>query len=264
TALVTRSEDHVLAEHLLGAKNVHHLRLGVDKAVFGPHRADRGGVKAAYRIPADRIVVLFVGRIDVGKNIHTLASAMERVIGRGVPLHLVAAGLGPATEEVKNRLGDHVSLPGFVPPGDLAKLYASVDCLALSSEVEIRSMAGVEAMASGCPVLVSKQSGVAELFDHTPAMRTVRSGEDNWAEALSSFAAAPERRDEMRAAALDYSRNHLASWRDVLAEDLFAVWKDVSGRVIGAGEHNQNIPPKSGNVTTLGGRQYQLSGQRRA
>jgi len=228
TALVTREEDHVLAEKILGKEHVHHLRLGVDKAVFGPHRADRSGVEQEYNIPPGHIAVLFVGRIDVGKNILTLVDAMEKCIAAGTPLHLIAAGQGPASAYVKQRLGAHASLPGFVPPEKLARLYASVDCLALSSEVEIRSMAGVEAMASSCPVLVSRKSGVAQLFNHTPAMQTVESGVANWAEALRLFAADPALRQRMRVAALDYSRNHLASWNDVLAEDLFIVWKEAA------------------------------------
>ncbi len=228
TALVTREEDHVLADNILGKEHVHHLRLGVDKSVFGTHRADRPGIESKYNIPPGRIVVLFVGRVDVGKNIHTLTAAMESLIAEGAPLHLVTAGLGPATEEVKKRLGDHASVPGYVPPDELARLYASVDCLALSSEVEIRSMAGVEAMASSCPVLVSQKSGVAQLFNHTPAMKTVESGVGNWAQALREFTNDPALRQTMRMAALDYSQNHLAGWQDVLAEDLFEVWKEAA------------------------------------
>lgn len=227
-ALVTREEDHALADSILGQDHVHHLRLGVDKTMFGPHRANRAEVERLYGVPVGRILVLFVGRVDVGKNIYTLAQAMEKLIAQGVPLHLVCAGVGPASGEVKKRLGDHVSLPGFVAPPDLAQLYASVDCLALSSEVEIRSMAGVEAMASGCPVLVSRKSGVAQLFKNTPAMQVVDSGVENWAEALRAFAASPAKRQSMREAAIAYSRDHLASWQDVLAEDLFAVWQKVA------------------------------------
>ncbi|MDX2027401.1 MAG: glycosyltransferase [Alphaproteobacteria bacterium] len=228
-ALVTREEDHKLAENILGKAHVHHLRLGVDKDMFGPHRADRAGVERDYAVPPGRILVLFVGRVDVGKNIYTLAGAMEKLIGEGVPLHFLCAGVGPAAEEVKKRLGAHVSLPGFVPPHELARLYASVDGLALSSEVEIRSMAGVEAMASGCPVLVSRQSGVAQLFKHTPAMQVVDSGVENWTGALRGFAVDPALHQMMREAAITYSRDYLASWQDVLAEDLFAVWQRAVG-----------------------------------
>ncbi len=75
--------------------------------------------------------------------------------------------------------------------------------LALSSEVEIRSMAGVEAMASGCPVLVSRKSGVVDLFNHTPAMLPVESSVDNWVSALRLFVLDTARQKMMHDAALD-------------------------------------------------------------
>jgi glycosyltransferase involved in cell wall biosynthesis len=227
-ALVTREEDHVLADTIIGTTRVHHLRLGVDKAMFGTHRADRAGIENKYQVPAGRIVLLFVGRVDVGKNIHTLVDAMAAQIANGASLHLIAAGLGPAADEVKRKLGAHATMAGYVVPDELARLYASVDGLALSSEVEIRSMAGVEAMASGCPVLVSRKSGVAQLFNNTPAMQVVDSGVENWTQALQNFAQNKDKRDAMRDAALEYSLHHLASWQDVLAEDLFSVWRNVA------------------------------------
>lgn len=227
-ALVTRREDHDFAEAILGADHVHHLRLGIDKNLFNPARRDRTALEKTYNIPDNKIILLFVGRVDIGKNIYTLVHAMTRLIAKGLPLHLVVAGKGPASTDVKNILGENVTLAGYVMPDDLAKLYASVDGLALSSEVEIRSMAGVEAMASGCPVLVSAKSGVAVLFNNTPAMQVVESGEDHWAAAIEEFATNPTKRAAMRDAALDYSANHLARWIDILTDDVFAVWQKAA------------------------------------
>ncbi len=224
----TRAEDHALAESMLGRSRVGHLRLGIDKRLFGPHRADRARVEAELALPKDRILVLFVGRLDVGKNIHTLVDAIATLRAEGVPLHLITAGVGPAEADIRRKLGPAATIAGYVQPCELARLYASVDMVALSSEVEIRSMVGVEAMASGCPVLVSKKSGVAELFDDTPAMRVVDSGAAAWAEALRQTAACAPMRAGMRAAALDYSRRCLAPWREVLDEDLFSLWREAA------------------------------------
>jgi glycosyltransferase involved in cell wall biosynthesis len=228
TALVTRAEDHAFAERLIGEEHVHHLRLGIDRNMFGPHRRNRIGMENDYNIPPGRIVVLFVGRVDAGKNIYTLIGAVEKLIADGLPLHLITAGIGPAIEDVQRRLGENAATPGFVMPDDLARLYASVDVLALVSEVEIRSMAGVEAMTSGCPVLVSKKSGVAELFNHTPAMITVEGDVEPWAKALREFAANAARQKTMRETALGYAHDHIAGWHDVLAGDLFAVWQKAA------------------------------------
>jgi|HubBroStandDraft_1064217.scaffolds.fasta_scaffold31790_2 glycosyltransferase involved in cell wall biosynthesis len=230
----TRAEDHDLAASILGRNRVGNLRLGIDKQVFGPHRADRAGVEAEYGIPAGQLTVLFVGRLDVGKNIHTLVDAMVRLRAEGLPLHLVTAGVGPAEADIRAKLGSAATVAGFVAPDDLARLYASVDLVALASEVEIRSMVGMEALASGCPVLVSQKSGVAELFDFTPAMRVVESGVAAWTAALRDVAPNAVRRAGMRLAALAYAERHLASWREVLDEDLFALWREAAAEPVTA------------------------------
>jgi len=224
-ALITREEDKIFAEGILGKDRVHYLRLGADRTMFNPARRNRAEIEQKYNIPPDRIVAMFVGRLDVGKNIYILIEAAEKLIAEGIPLHIITAGIGPAADDLRKRLGSNVSVPGFVPPDDLAKLYASADLLTLPSEVEIRSMAGVEAMASGCPVLVSEKSGVAKLFHNTPAMLPVESGAEAWTKAIRQFATSPEMRESMRSVAVEYGKNHLASWQDVLSEDLFNIWR---------------------------------------
>ena len=228
-ALAMRAEDRALAESVLVPAHVHYMRRGIDKTVYGPFQRHRAAVERDYGIPPGRIAVLFVGRVDVGKNIYTLIEAMARLIAEGLPLHLVVAGVGPAAVDVEKKLGNRVSLPGFVPPTELARLYASVDVLAVSSEVETHSMVAVEAITSGCPVLVSCKSGVAPLFGNTPAIETVESGVADWAAALRDFVAQPKKREAMRAAAVDYSCVHVASWHDVLAQDLLDVWQKAAG-----------------------------------
>ena len=184
-----------------------------------------GGLHHPACIAQDQVVALFVGRVDIGKNIYALIEAAESLIKKGVKLHVIVAGIGPAMEDVRLRLGSHASLPGYVQPAELARLYASVDVLALTSEVEIRSMVGGEALVSGCPLLVSEKSGVAPLFHNTPAMQIVESGAENWTKALGDFAADRGKRELMRMAAMNYGRNYLASWQDVLSVDLLPVWQ---------------------------------------
>ena len=50
-ALATRAEDQAFAENILGPARVHHMRRGIDKDMFGPHRRDRAGIERDYDIP---------------------------------------------------------------------------------------------------------------------------------------------------------------------------------------------------------------------
>lgn len=224
-AFVTRPEDQVVAERILGISRIAPLRLGIDKVKFGSHRADRAGVLRDCGVGQDRIVALFVGRVDIGKNIHTLIEAAERLIAQGAPLHLIIAGVGPVTEEIRQRLGANASLPGYIESDELARLYASVDLLTITSEIEIRSMVGGEALVSGCPVLVSEKSGIAPLFHNTPAMQAVPAGAENWVAALGDFVADAGKRELMRVAAVNYGEHFLASWQDIMTQELFPVWR---------------------------------------
>ena len=203
-AFATRAQDRELTAQVLGAARAWNLHLGVDKAMFGPHRRDVEGMRRDYAIPQGRRVALFVGRVDVGKNVSTLIDAAAQAIAEGVPLHLVIAGVGPSAAEASRRLEGHVSLPGFVKPEELARLYASVDFLALPSEVETGSMATTEAIASGCPALVAEGSGSLAIYDETPAMHAVGSGVEAWTAALRELVHDRDKLAAMRAAALDY------------------------------------------------------------
>jgi len=219
-----RVEDRTLTRKVLSDEKIHSMNACVDPEMFGPHRRDREGVEREYNIPAGRIVALFVGRLDVGKNIYTLIEAMETLIAEGLPLHLITAGVGPAEQDLRERLNGHVSIAGFIGSDELARLYASADFLALTSEVEIRSIAATEALASGLPVLVSEKSGVAPLFDFTPAMKIVQSGTENWTTAIRTFASDPALREHMDKVADSYGRNCINSWKDGI-HDLFNAWQ---------------------------------------
>jgi glycosyltransferase involved in cell wall biosynthesis len=224
-AFATRIEDRRLAESLIGPSRVSGLRLGVDKKLFNPYRRDTGALRRDYAMQEGRAVALLVGRVDVGKNIPTLMEAAAQAIAGGAPLHLIVAGLGPLRAALAGRLAGHVSLPGFVAPTELARLYASVDFVALPSEVEIGGMAAMEAIASGAPLLVARASGSAAVIDAAEAISVVESGVDAWAAALHEMSGNADRRQGMRQAALDYGARRLAQWADVVKDDLTPGWR---------------------------------------
>jgi glycosyltransferase involved in cell wall biosynthesis len=229
-AFFTRGEDRDLAEQILGAARVSPLRIGVDKTLFGPHRREQAALHRDYAIPEGRAIALFVGRVDVGKNVPVLLEAAERAIAAGAPLHFVIAGLGPMRAELAERLAGHVSLPGFVSPDEIGRLYASVDFVALPSEVEIGGMAVAEAIAAGAPMLLAAKASSASVFDHSEAIRLVAGGVAAWAAALTEMAENTDLRQRIRQAALDYSAKRLATWTDVLRDDLTPGWRAALGR----------------------------------
>ncbi|MDR3425723.1 MAG: glycosyltransferase [Alphaproteobacteria bacterium] len=226
--LAMRPEDIALAQSVAGADKIKPMRLGVDKDIFMPRPDARGAIEEEYQIAQRKFLVLFVGRVDAGKNVPLLIEACVQVLEKGIPLHLAVVGQGPLCDAVKTKLGEHATLTGLLPAEKLAQFYAAADCLAMTSDIEIGGLIGVEALACGCPVLTSKQSGVAQLCGETAAMRQVESREAAWADALACLAQDRGEQTAMREAALDFRRDKLAGWDDVLKEDFMPVWQALT------------------------------------
>ncbi|MDD3181905.1 MAG: glycosyltransferase [Alphaproteobacteria bacterium] len=227
-AFAVRPEDIAIVGEVMGSEHAHDLRVVSNKTLFNPNKADRKGVESAYNIPEGHLLALFVGRLDVGKNIYILIEAMEKLIAQNVPVHLLTAGLGPASDDLKTRLGSHVTVAGFVDPENLARIMASADVFAFTSEIEIRSFVSVEALAAGLPVLVSEKGGIAALIEAGDGLRAVATGAQAWADALKELAENPELVAKMRSAAQHYTQTKVISWEENMRDEFFPVWEKAA------------------------------------
>ncbi|MEU4249373.1 glycosyltransferase family 4 protein [Amycolatopsis sp. NPDC026612] len=123
---------------------------------------------AAPARPADRPVsVLFVGRLDAEKNIDQLLRALA-------PLPHVRADLvGDGTrrhelEELAAELGvaGRVAFHGFVSDAELVQRYAEADAFCMPGTAELQSLATMEAMAAGLPVIAADALALPHLVHH--------------------------------------------------------------------------------------------------
>ncbi|HYL26140.1 MAG TPA: glycosyltransferase family 4 protein, partial [Burkholderiales bacterium] len=126
---------------------------GVDTARFRPATADeRRSLRGRLALPADRPVLLFLGRFVEKKGLPILRALAERF----PRLHWVLAGWGPidpASWQLAN-VGV-VRSPGTE---DLRALYASADLLVLPSVGEGVPLSVQEAMACGTPALIGEET----------------------------------------------------------------------------------------------------------
>jgi glycosyltransferase involved in cell wall biosynthesis len=88
------------------------------------------------------------------------------------PVSLVIGGNHPPEEyEALQRhaarmdAGARVRFAGFVPSDEKAAFFASIGVLAMPSQYECFGMVAAEAMAHGTPVIVSRNSGVADVVE---------------------------------------------------------------------------------------------------
>jgi glycosyltransferase involved in cell wall biosynthesis len=128
--------------------------------------ATLAAIKEKYRLPDD--FILFVGGIYPSKNLKGLLEAF-RLIAHDLPHTLVIAGnmRWKSAQDMRliDDLGltDRVQLLGWVGQADLPVLYNLATCFVIPSFHESCSVALLEALACGCPVIASQVCGNPEV-----------------------------------------------------------------------------------------------------
>lgn len=228
--LVSKPDDYAALCRYRPRDEVGTLRRGVDTNLFHPARRDRAWLQHRFGIPPDRALVLFVGRLTVDKNVRVLAEAVAQLVTEGLPVHLICAGEGPLRQFIRDSLPAHVSCPGVIVGDDLTRLYASVDLMAMPSELEVFSNVAQEALASGLPTVLATRSGMGFVTSDATGIVVDDHSVRGWAEALRALCLLPERRARMARAARELAEYTLPSWEDVLLEDLVPSWQKSAAR----------------------------------
>ena len=206
------------------------LRRGLDHTLFAPERRDRPWFERRFALPPGRLVAMYAGKLDAGKNVPLLAPVIAAARGAGVPVQLFCAGAGAEQARLEAALGPAFTCAGPLAQDDLARAYASADLFLFPSEIDEFGNAALEALACGLPALVARGSGFAGRRGDCPGGR-VRPGDDPgpWASAIAELWAAPRRRLAMGQAARSYVEARVPNWSEVLEEDLLPVWQAAAG-----------------------------------
>ena len=148
---------------------------GVDLNRFRP--IDPLQAKAAIGVPAEKRMVLFVGRIEPLKGIDTLLRAMKQVAqdcGGCEGLTVAIVGGDPSESEeqmtaemarlhrLRAELGieDLVTFLGKRDQDSLPYYYSAAEVVVMPSHYESFGMVALEAMACGTPVIASRVGGL--------------------------------------------------------------------------------------------------------
>ena len=116
-------------------------------------------------------IVLFLGRITMQKGPEYFLAAAKKVIDTIDNVKFIMAGSGDMmhkTIELAARMGigHKVLFTGFLRGEDVDRAYQMADLYVMPSVSEPFGIAPLEAMNRNVPVLISKQSGVAEIVTH--------------------------------------------------------------------------------------------------
>lgn len=140
---------------------------GVDLDCFCPLSAD-GHAGGAVRL-------VCVGRLIERKGQQHLLQALQMVRLAGRPVTLTLVGTGDHEAALRQQaaqlgIGDQVHFAGCVPHERMPDLYREADIFVLPSYNEGMSIALLEAMACGLPVVVTDTGGTRELLDGNGAI----------------------------------------------------------------------------------------------
>lgn len=161
------------------AERISFLPNWADPTIFMPAAdGERDRLRSAMRVelglPRDSRVLLAAGRLEGQKDPLLLARAFAALRADDADLRLLIAGEGTLEDRMRRELGalgalDAVRFVGTVPRERLAELMQASDLLVITSGFETGPTVGLEALASGLPVVTTRVGEVAGLVERGAA-----------------------------------------------------------------------------------------------
>tara|TARA_R110002020_G_scaffold136393_2_gene304175 strand:+ start:609 stop:1883 length:1275 start_codon:yes stop_codon:yes gene_type:complete len=165
--------DHVVAVSQL-TKNIIIKKYGIPaEKVTVLHNAvlDASIIKSSYQKKVPEKIVTFLGRITFQKGPEYFVEAAKKVIERDPNVRFVMAGSGDLLNRMVDRvaelrMGTKFHFTGFLKGEDVDHMYAISDVYVMPSVSEPFGISPLEAVRHNTPVIISKQSGVAEVLNN--------------------------------------------------------------------------------------------------
>ncbi len=116
-------------------------------------------------------IVTFLGRVTFQKGPEYFVEVAKRVLDYDENVRFVLAGDGDMMPRVIDRvaelgISDRFHFTGFLRGSDIDKMFGMSDVYVMPSISEPFGISPLEAMQSGVPVIISKQSGVSEVLQY--------------------------------------------------------------------------------------------------
>ncbi|MBN1221425.1 MAG: glycosyltransferase family 4 protein [Anaerolineae bacterium] len=119
----------------------------------------------------DERIVFAVARLVHEKGFHRLVEAAPRILAEFPQTRIIIAGRGPEANNLKRQayhlgVADRVDFVGFISDEQRDEYYQTASCAVFPSLYEPFGIVALEAMALGCPVVVSEVGGLSEIVKH--------------------------------------------------------------------------------------------------
>lgn len=180
SAVIAPSRELVDATVACGypSARVHYVPNGVDPVRFAPSADAAGSVRRELALDPG-VPIILCARRPVPKNgVQFFADALARIAAKGIRCSVLFAGLTEAPEpdelpyttqfrEAVRALPSVITtrLLGNVANDAMPRLHAASDLAVLPSLLEATSIAGLETMASGVPLVGTTVGGIPEILE---------------------------------------------------------------------------------------------------
>jgi glycosyltransferase involved in cell wall biosynthesis len=175
-------------------------------------------------------VVLFLGRVTFQKGPDYFIEVASRIIPHVKDILFVLAGQGDMLPQLiaqvrKLSLQDYFLFPGFVQGPELEELFSVADLYVMPSVSEPFGLTALEAISFDTPVVLSKQSGAAEVLHNV--LKSDFWNTQRMADLIINALVHQELRDELTA----HAKEEIAQlhW-DVAAQKTIDVYREFSLR----------------------------------
>jgi len=145
---------------------------GIDLRKFRKlSRKERSILLTKFKIPYEKEILLFVGRLAQEKNLDFLINCFKEILEIYPSTHLVLVGDGPERENLKNMierfgLKKAVTLTGFLEPAVTRKFFGAADLFVFPSTTETQGIVVAESLASSTPVVAVDYLGPKDLVQN--------------------------------------------------------------------------------------------------
>jgi glycosyltransferase involved in cell wall biosynthesis len=167
-AVSERTRQELIAYKIASAEKIICIPLGLDLEPFAQCERYQGELRRELGLSADAVLIGLVARLVPIKGLHDFLTAASCVVASVPNAWFVLVGDG----EMRQELEDHARALGLMERirflgyrQDLARIYADLDIVTLSSLNEGLPVSLIEAMSSGCVVVSTAVGGVPDLIE---------------------------------------------------------------------------------------------------
>lgn len=113
-------------------------------------------IRSGYKIPEDKHIVLFLGRIGKEKNITEILQYLENIDRDDIVF--IIAGAGPFLSELKDicsnsKIRDRLIFTGMIDSSKVGNFYSNADVFVSASTSETQGLTFIESMACSTPII---------------------------------------------------------------------------------------------------------------